>query len=488
MKIATFQFSEYDALSRLGFSDPQNFVKRHFANEKLTILDSVAVGSAVTDQVDANVEEAAATGSFADIYPLLPSVFSPEDAEALLRDATKRTKANIHIFANTVAVSEAFLQNLLLPFDGIAEKKAKEAVDSGKWLQFIAETKIKSKIVDQGESRTDKREERRKKAVGGKAGGGSQGRETRTKSTKKKNHRGKGVADADSDDGQDLPNSKKEFVLLTIDDVAKEIGKDENLADIEGLVGEVASYLQPNLNKQAMAIAEQLAQTTKTNNLNVVEERLNVLATNIRIFDKGIKQLDKSTQAGLVKYLMKTLGIDLVNEVFKLAALQNVIQCPDIMTNEARQKIIAELPSDVKEPLSNLHKAAAGFLVEDFLNAAEPALAACCLVLRKFDKKKERPAVLGHREALLEQLTTTRDPALALHLTTSILFTAATQAALHMSGRHVLSILEFLQPHIQPQTALTLAKYHGWFSTVIITNLGSIQFRSIWKRIIKIVR
>ncbi|XP_046474910.1 E3 UFM1-protein ligase 1 homolog [Neodiprion pinetum] len=454
-------YLEYDALSRLGFSDPQNFVKRHFANEKLSLLDSVAVGPAITDQVDANVEEVAATGSFTDIYPLLPSVFSPEDAETLLKDSMKRTNSNIHVFANTVAISDAFLQNLVLRFEGVAEKKAKEAVDSGKWLQFVAESKIKSKLVDPDECRVDKREERRRKAVGGKAGGGSQGRETRTKSTKKKNYRGKNTVDADSDDAQESQNSvKKEFVFFTVDDIAIEIGKDENLSDIEGLVRELASYLQPNLSKQAVAAAEQLAQMTKTNNLNVVEERLNALATSIRVLDKGIKQLDKGIQVGLTKYLMKTLGTDLVSDVFKLAAQQNLIQCPEVITTEARLKIITELPSDVKDPLNNLHKAVAGSSVEEFLIAAEPALAACCLVLRKFDKKKERPVVVGHREALLEQLSTTRDPALALHLTTSILFTATTQTALHMSGRHVLSVLEFLQPLIQSHVASTLSRYH----------------------------
>lgn len=429
------------------------------------------MGSAVTDQVDANVEEVAATGSFADIYPLLPSVFGPEDAEALLRDAANRTKAKIHVFGSTVAVSETFLQSLSTQFDGMIERKAKEAVDSGKWMQFVAETKIKSKFTEPVEGgKTDRREERRRKAVGGKAGGGSQGRETKTKSTKKKNFRGKGGVEIDSDDAQEMRSSgKREFVLITIDDVAGEIGKDEGLSDIEGLVNELASFLQPSLNKQCITASEQLAQTSKTNNLNVVEERLNVLATNLRIFDKGIKQLDKTVQPNLAKYLLKTLGNDLVTDVFRLAAQQNVIQCPESITSETRLKIILELPPDVKEPLSRLHKAVAGLSVDDFLTATEPALAACCLVLRKFDKKKERPAVLGHREALLAQLATTRDPALVLHLVTGVLFTAATQTALHMSGRHVLSVLEFLQNHLQSQVVTKLSQYHGRFTRFLIS-------------------
>lgn len=116
---------------------------------------------------------------------------------------------------------------------------------------------------------------------------------------------------------------------------------------------------------------------------------------------------------------------------------------------------------DEKEPLGNLHKSLSASTLDDFLAAAEPAMAACCLVLRKFDKKKERPMVLTHREALLEQLNATNDPAMLLHLATDVLFTAATQSMLHMSGRHVSAVLKFLQAHLEPESNAVLIKYHG---------------------------
>ncbi|XP_015597629.1 E3 UFM1-protein ligase 1 homolog [Cephus cinctus] len=453
-------YLEYDALSRLGISDPQSFVKRHFVNESLILLDSVAVGATVIDQVEANVEEAVVSSSFADIYPLLPSVFTPEDAETLLRIAAKKTKANIHIFASTVAVSDAYLQKLGKSFEAIAEKKAKEVVESGKWLQSIAENKIKSRINDVLENKVDKREERRKKATVGKAGGGSQGRETKTKSTKKKNQRGKNQ-EPDSDEEYAAQNStKKELILISIENIEQQISKDENLTDVEGLVTELATYLQPKLNKHALSAAEQLSQNNKVTNLNEMEERLNMLAINIRVFDKGIKQLDKNSQIVMTKYLLKTLGTDLANNVFKLAAQQNVIQCPENLTTEVRQKMLLELPTDVKDPLMTLHKTVTSGSVEDVLAVADGAFAACCLVMRKYDKKKERSTVVGHREALLEQLNSTEDPAFALHLATSVLFTAATQSALHMSGRHVASVLSFLQSFLESGTITTLSKYH----------------------------
>ncbi|XP_043479202.1 E3 UFM1-protein ligase 1 homolog [Leptopilina heterotoma] len=451
-------YLEYDALSRLGISDPKNFVKRHFPNENLTLLDTVAVGSTILDQVDANIDETLATETFMDIYPLLPSVFSSSDVETILKETLKRTKRNIHIYASTVIVSEAFLQNLYKKLESLAEKKANELVDSGKWLQSIAENRLKSKPTEIIDTKTDRKAERRKKASSGKSGGGAQGRETKTKSTKKKFHQGKNN-DSDEENAS-YSNVKQELTFIAVVDIAKELKKDSNIADIDEFVDELAAYLQILLNKHVMQVAEQLMQKSKNTNLNEIEDRLNMIAVNIRVFDKGIKHLEKSVQSSMIKYLLKTLGLDFVTEIFKLACNQNVIQCPNNLTTEARQKLLLEFPKDIKESLGELHRSVIGESVEDFLNSIESAMIACCLVLRKYDKKKDRPIIVGHREALLDQINSTQDPALALHLATNILFIVATQSALHMSGRHVSSILTFLQTHLELEAMSILTKYH----------------------------
>nr|XP_034176081.1 E3 UFM1-protein ligase 1 homolog [Osmia lignaria] len=455
-------YLEYDALTRLGISDPPNFVKRHFPNENIIFLDSVAVGTNIMDQVDANIEEAVASGSFIDISPLLPSVFTDKDMEMLLKIAEKKMNSNnTRVFAKTVVASDAFLQSLSKSFETIAETKAREAVASGQWFQTIAENRIKNKSVDLIlENRGSKKEERRKKATSGKAGGGNQGRETKTKATKKKYLPGK-TREIDSDDENvKVMPGRIEHKLVSIEDITNEIMKDDNLSVIDDLVEELASYLQPKINNHAIHIADQLAQNNKTTNLSVVEERLNVLITNIKIFDKGIKHMDKTDQPALTKYLLKSVGTEFVNELFKLAAQQNMLQFPDNITTETRQKMLLDLPEDVKEPLTNIHKSVAGNSLDDFLNFVEPAMATCCLVLKKYDKKKERPFIWGHREALLEELNATQDPALALHLVTSILFTAVTQNVLYMSGRHVSTVLSFLHTHLVPSTMEILSKYH----------------------------
>ncbi|KMQ94051.1 e3 ufm1-protein ligase 1-like protein [Lasius niger] len=473
-------YLEYDALTRLGISDPSGFVKRHFPNENMIYLKSVAAGTVVMDQVDANIEEIVATGSFVDLYPLLPSVFSDEDAEILLKLATKKTKVNVHIFAKTVAVSDAFLQTLTKSLETIAEQKAREVVANGKWIQSIVENKLKSKSADLIiENKTNKKEERRKKAVVGKAGGGSQGRETKTKSTKKKYLQGRTQEnESDEDETRQTSVGKGEITLISLEEVKAKIMKDENISVIEELADELTHYLQPKLNKSVLSLAEQLAQSNKTTNLSEISERLNVLITNVRIFDKGIKHLDKADQAPLTKYLLKSLGIDFVTSIFKLAAQQNMLQVAENLTTETRQRLLLELPADVKEPLTTVHKIVMGDSVDDFLNTVDGAMAACCLVLKKYDKKKERPQVHAHREALLEELNATQDPALALHLVTSVLFTAVTQNALHMSGRHVTTVLAFLQKQLEPDTISILSKYHDLVLNLLSTSDENIKMEA----------
>lgn len=343
--IKKISFTEYDALVRLGISDPRGFVKRHFPNENLTLLDTVAVGSAILDQVDANIDEALVTESFTDIYPLLPSVFSPKDVETILKETLNRTKKSIHIYASTVVVSEAFLQTLYKKLESLAENKAKELVESGKWLQSIAESKLK-KPIEISDNKTDRKTERRKKAIGGKTGGGTQGRETKTKSTKKKYQQGKSQ-DLDSDE-ENTKVSKTALVLMTLEEIRKELVKDPNL-DIDDLVDELAAYLQLLLNKHVTQVAEQLMQKSSNTNLSEIEDRLNMITVNLRVFDKGIKNLEKSAQTSMVKYLLKTLGLDLVTDIFKLATQQNVTQCPNNLTTEARQKLLQEFPKGNKD-------------------------------------------------------------------------------------------------------------------------------------------
>lgn len=59
--------SEYDALRRLGISDPKDFVKKRLKSEHIVYLNSCCVGRTIQEQVESSVEEALAEGSWVDI-------------------------------------------------------------------------------------------------------------------------------------------------------------------------------------------------------------------------------------------------------------------------------------------------------------------------------------------------------------------------------------------------------------------------------------
>ncbi len=80
-------YVEYEAVGRLGISDPAGFLKKRFAGRKdIHFLSSCCLGSGCLNLVESSLEEAvAASGSWIDVVPLLPSVLSLEDSAQVLQ-------------------------------------------------------------------------------------------------------------------------------------------------------------------------------------------------------------------------------------------------------------------------------------------------------------------------------------------------------------------------------------------------------------------
>lgn len=174
-----------------------------------------------------------------------------------------------------------------------------------------------------------------------------------------------------------------------------------------------------------------------------------------------MRALPADLQPQLVKYLLKTHGQDICNEIsLYVAAECNLNYTENTLTPEQRNKIAQECGQEYKSALIALNKAVAAASIDDFLTAAENALESCSMILKKIDKKKDRTLVLCHKHALLEQLANCNDPALTLHLTVLIIFTIVTQSMLNASGKFVSSILQFLQPSLNQEQSDLLRNYH----------------------------
>ena len=100
---------------------------------------------------------------------------------------------------------------------------------------------------------------------------------------------------------------------------------------------------------------------------------------------------------------------------------------------------------------------------DDFFVAFEEVCAndSVDIMLKKTDKKKERQAVLGHKHTLIAQLENEPDPAMALHLACTILFSVFTQCAIHTPGRCVPHVIAHIRPHLSEESQNLLTTCHG---------------------------
>lgn len=130
----------------------------------------------------------------------------------------------------------------------IIQKKAEAAVKSGKYQQFYLEKQLaKGADIQPGfiDHKAERRDERRRKAASGKAGGGSQGRETKTKAVKKHQRSKAAAHNSDSDEATSVVKKSQNILEIVgtedIETTIKPILENEGLED---LVSRIAEYLQ----------------------------------------------------------------------------------------------------------------------------------------------------------------------------------------------------------------------------------------------------
>nr|XP_045606783.1 E3 UFM1-protein ligase 1-like [Procambarus clarkii] len=472
-------YLEFEALRRLDIVDPEGHIRRHYKNEDLTFVGDVCVGPSLIDQIDAAIDDALVSGGWVDIYPLLPTVFSPEEGNqlvdiALKRRQDKKSTASARVFCDTVVISDQLLTKLSNHLQQLMPKKAKEAIEKGAFKQQVSTGRLKQQDEDTGKSKKD---DRRKKAATGKAGGGTQGRETKTKATKNKYKTRKGPAqDSDSDDD----NSAQQHIgghggnashveFLSLEDMQTEITNFSELTDCpEELVEELTNDLHRPLTRQFQEVAKSIFLATvavggdaRRKTHQQLQEKVSALLTTIKLAEKSIKVFDEEKQMQLRKHLLKTQCSELMNELVLYLADDSLIDIArdKEITPEIRVKIIKKLSEDMTEPLLNAHKTLIGCSLEEFFDVIDDAIAVTGIMLKKKDNKKDRQVLLNHRSGLLEQLDGSIDAPITLHLACLVLFQSVTGNMLHASGKFVPHILAYIKNQIPADKFTILQEY-----------------------------
>lgn len=403
-------YLEYDSVAALGVTDPKAFIQKQLPNEKLTYLDKCVLGQRIIDQVESTLEESIATSTFLDISTVLPTVVAEEDIEKLIQVVLTPSKQRLtQIFSNLI-VTTKYVDDLLKPVYETADGNAKKAVDSGSYAKYVAERTIKHKDLEIEEpmGKGDKREERRKKAAGGKQGGGAQGRETKTKSTKKhvRGKKDKDFEDSESDEEFQVSANKKkskdtQLELVSVSEIKKAIKTTLENDGLDEIVSEIANYYHLQLNKYAQNKANELYSISLQSNIqnrkvthSTLQDKLNNMLSDIRLYEKGLKMFTNADiQSQLSKYLLKSFGTDFANEIASYVAIESELnfasQLTSQITPEQRNRIANECQPSFKPSLIALNKSLNGS-IEEFLVASENMLTACSMILKKIDKKKDK--------------------------------------------------------------------------------------------------
>lgn len=464
-------YLEYDALTRLGISDPKSFVKRIYSDEDLLFLNTCVIGNQIRQQLEVALEECISSKSYLDIVTLLPSIFTDSDIETTLDILLKKNIRSTVVFGNTV-FSNLYIEDLKEKCMSMVQKKSDHVVKTGEYQQYYLEKQL-SKNTDipqlHVDHKAERREERRRKAASGKGGGGTQGRETKTKAVKKHARSSKHVA-RDSDSEDEVVNSKKSqghLEIVSVEDVENEIKGELENEGLDDLVTLVAEYLQGLLNQAALSLAkdaaEKLHQDASQNRKqthSATQEKINLLVNDIKLYEKGLKLFPTDQQPQFIKYLLKSLGSDILNEFYKYAAGQCNLTVREQLTTEQRNKLITDLSEEYTKPFKGLIATLSDQNMDAFYEAIDEALAACGMILKKVDKKKDKILIQNHRQKLIVELEACEEPALVLHLAVLAMFTLLTQNMIHASGRLVPLIVQLLKAHLKDDDFEQLQIYH----------------------------
>ena len=333
-------YLEYEAVSRLGVSEPLTFIKKKFPASGLTFLGSCCVGPGLVEQLDSCVEESLLSGGWCDISHLLPSSLSQEDGAQLVQTAL-RTKTGAVQLGEDIIVSQALLHKVVLEQETEMDAMAAKDVESGAVAQMMVTQGAGDLDLDVVK---DKKEERRKKAAAGSVGGGAQGRQTKTKSTKKKGGKRKDDDDWSDDEGDEKKGKaskgkkevkSKELEFKSLAELEEALKASALLTDFpEEMLGDVCEMLADQLNRKYREVARDKFQASLASSLQNkkrthrdLAEKVNTVYTTLRLGEKGVSEFGKEDhKSALSKHLLKTHATEVVNEMFQFVAEENMIK------------------------------------------------------------------------------------------------------------------------------------------------------------------
>lgn len=303
-------YIEHDALSRIGITDVKNYFKKC---DNLIGLKSCLIDRSIYKQIESGVEDALLEEYLVDLYTIAPSVLNDDDFSVLidLFIASNKKHANNLVLIGNYVIARKYLEKLRSEFDSLLREKACQDLKDGLLAVHFSEKAANRESA--GSQLLSKKEERRKQNLNkSKSGGGTQGREVKTRSTKKKYNKRDEFADDDEADfsfsqntsirQQDSVSALKFMNAIEINQKLNKICAQANELSDE-LLEQLSELLEPLLNDQYAEVAKEVwtsSQTVSGSQIKKTHSELQSttqqLYNNIYMSNKGLEFLSGESQ------------------------------------------------------------------------------------------------------------------------------------------------------------------------------------------------
>ncbi|KAI1278698.1 E3 UFM1-protein ligase 1 [Halotydeus destructor] len=195
-------YLEYDAMARIGISDPKGYAAKRFDN--LIFLKTCCVSDTILYQIDSLIEECIDNKNWIDLQPMLISILDEKDIEQLFAKCVESNSSleTCSLICDTIVVSQEYTESLVQSFEDIMPKKAEQDVKKVEFLKYFGCLHVEKERPIPGEFYKSKKDERKKAT-------NDEQEDSKVEEPKQKEKRGKGKKkNAKNDDWNSGDESK----------------------------------------------------------------------------------------------------------------------------------------------------------------------------------------------------------------------------------------------------------------------------------------
>ncbi|XP_010426061.1 PREDICTED: E3 UFM1-protein ligase 1 homolog [Camelina sativa] len=482
-------YISYETMQKLGISQAVQFLQSRYPDG--SPLAAVFIHSSMIEMLDSATEDAIEQNSWIDSLSVLPSSFTPQDANKMLllcrsvQSALKADKALI--LGESYVLSSGFIKGI---YDQI-EKEAGAFSIQASTASLIDSSSKSSESTESIPANTDKGSRKKKgKSASMKAAtvetvpDDKEDARPKSKRNQKKGRDSSSSQKVDSKAGGKKESVKAqesnniippdEWVMNKIVDSVPEFD-DDGMENPDSILKHLADHMKPmlinSLKERRKKIFTENADRLRRL-IDDLQKKLDESFLNMQLYEKALELFedDQSTSVVLHRHLLRTTaatiadtllhGLDIHNKLKNgIEVGESKTQDPVLLDSSERTALAKNLNGSLPKKALALVEALEGKRVDTFMITFRDLAEESGLVLKKLDKKLERTLLHSYRKDLTSQVSTESDPVALLAKVVSLLFIKIHSKALQAPGRAVAAAISHLKDKLDESAYKTLTDY-----------------------------